>query len=318
MQRQFTLLAAALSCGAASTAPTLFAVDAFTSTLVRVNATTGYVVAVGPLSLGSGTGVVNDLASDGDRLFALTSIYPNGAFVGEVNPSTGAAMSSAPLTVDGVNAINAVEGLAVDADGRLVVSLWRPSSSSASSSNNLGSVALTGQISGVIDFGPDADFDGLGSDPDGNLIGLDRTPNIDVRFHRVSYAPSSSTFIGGIPIPGSIDNVDDCAVLGGDIITFDRDLKRMTRHNRTTGAPISFINYTAAYSIYMLTVVDVCLGDVDGDSFIGFADLNQALGAFNTANGNPAYDGASDLDIDGDVDFADLNLLLSAFNTSCP
>jgi len=318
MRTRIISLLAALSFGAVSATPTIFAVDAFTQTLVRVNAATGYVVPVGPLSLGAGTGVVNDLASDEDRLFVLTSIYPNGGFVGEVNPNTAGMMSSAQLTIDGVNAINAIEGLAVDTDGRLVVSLWRPNSPTVSSSNNLGSVALTGHVSGIIDLGSDADFDGLGSDPDGDMVGLDRTPNVDVRFHNVSYASSTSTFIGAISIPGPVDIVDDCVVFNGDILTFDRDLKRITRHNRLTGAPISFINYTASYSIYMLTVVDVCLGDVDGDGFIGFADLNQALGAFNTAHGDPAYDGASDLDIDGDVDFADLNLLLSGFNTSCP
>lgn len=318
MQHPFLPFVALLSCAAASATPTLFAVDAFTQTLVRVNATTGYVVPVGAIDLGPGTGVVNDLASDGDRLFVLTSIYPSGGFVGEVNPNTAAAMTSAQLTVDGVNAINAIEGLAVDADGRLIVSLWRSGAANLSGSNNLGSVALTGQVSGLVSFGPDADFDGLASDPNGDMVGLDRTPNVDVRFLNVSYASAASTLVGAVAIPGSFDLVDDCAVLGGDIITFDRDLKRITRHDRSTGAPISFVNYTPSYSIYMLTVVDVCLGDVDGDGFIGFADLNQALGAFNTADGDPAYDGASDLDIDGDVDFADLNLLLSGFNTSCP
>lgn len=318
MRSVHPLILAAMSSGAASATPTLFAVDAFTQTLVRVNATTGYVVPVGAINLGPGTGVVNDLASDGDRLFVLTSIYPNGGFVGEVNPTTAGTMTSAQLTVDGVNAINAIEGLAVDADGRLIVSLWRSDAENQSGSNTLGSVALTGQVSGLISFGADADFDGLASDPNGNMVSLDRTPNVNVRFFNVSYAPAASTLVGSMTIPGSIDLVDDCAVFGGDIITFDRDLKRITRHDRTTGAPISFVNYTTSYSIYMLTVVDVCLGDVDGDGFIGFADLNQALGAFNTMNGQPAYDGAADLDIDGDVDFADLNLLLSGFNTSCP
>lgn len=318
MRRLSALILAALSGGAASAAPTLFGVDAFTQTLVRINATTGYVVEVGIVNLGPGTGFVTDLASDGGRLFALTSVYPNGAFVGEVNPASGAAMTSAQVTVDGVNAVNAIEGLAVDADGRLIISLWRSDAANVSSSNTLGSIALTGQVSGLVSFGAGADFDGLGSDPDGDMVGLDRTPNVDVRFHNVSYASSTSSLIGAVPIPGSIDLVDDCAVLGGDIITLDRDLKRLTRHNRANGAPISFVNYTASHSIYMLTVVDVCLGDVDGDGFIGFADLNQALGAFNTTNGQPAYDGAADLDIDGDVDFADLNLLLSGFNTPCP
>jgi hypothetical protein len=60
-----------------------------------------------------------------------------------------------------------------------------------------------------------------------------------------------------------------------------------------------------------------CPGDVDGDGFIGFADLNAVVSAFNTSSGEPAYNGAADFDGDGDVDFADLNVVLSAFNTDC-
>ncbi len=60
-----------------------------------------------------------------------------------------------------------------------------------------------------------------------------------------------------------------------------------------------------------------CPGDVDGDGFIGFADLNAVLSAFNTVVGQPAYNAAADFDEDGDVDFGDLNVVLSAFNTNC-
>ncbi len=60
-----------------------------------------------------------------------------------------------------------------------------------------------------------------------------------------------------------------------------------------------------------------CPGDVDGDGFIGFADLNAVLSAFNTFDGQPSYNAAADFDDDGDVDFGDLNVVLSAFNTDC-
>ncbi len=56
-----------------------------------------------------------------------------------------------------------------------------------------------------------------------------------------------------------------------------------------------------------------CVGDLDGDGLIGFADLNILLGGFNTSGaGLPG-----DLDDDGDVDFADLNTLLGLYNTAC-
>ncbi len=56
-----------------------------------------------------------------------------------------------------------------------------------------------------------------------------------------------------------------------------------------------------------------CLGDIDGDNDVDFADLNILLGQFNqTGQGL-----SGDLDEDGDVDFADLNLLLGQFNVPC-
>lgn len=60
-----------------------------------------------------------------------------------------------------------------------------------------------------------------------------------------------------------------------------------------------------------------CPGDVNGDGFIGFADLNAVVSAFNTSSGEPGYNAAADIDDDGDVDFGDLNVVLSGFNTEC-
>jgi len=56
-----------------------------------------------------------------------------------------------------------------------------------------------------------------------------------------------------------------------------------------------------------------CAGDINGDNFVDFADLNILLQDFNTtAPGLPG-----DIDDDGDVDFADLNLLLGVYNSAC-
>ncbi|MBL0922369.1 MAG: hypothetical protein IBJ10_09615 [Phycisphaerales bacterium] len=60
-----------------------------------------------------------------------------------------------------------------------------------------------------------------------------------------------------------------------------------------------------------------CIGDTDGDGFIGFADVNTVLSAFNSHKGLPGYDPAADINQDGDVNFADLNLVVSVFNTEC-
>ena len=70
----------------------------------------------------------------------------------------------------------------------------------------------------------------------------------------------------------------------------------------------------ATEAIVIASIAADCIGDIDGDLEVGFADLNVLLGAFNQIVGNTD---ARDLDRDGEVDFADLTLLLSAFNTAC-
>lgn len=56
-----------------------------------------------------------------------------------------------------------------------------------------------------------------------------------------------------------------------------------------------------------------CPGDVTGDGFVDFTDLNIMLSQF----GDTGAGLAADLDGDGDVDFTDLNELLSAFGDEC-
>ncbi len=61
----------------------------------------------------------------------------------------------------------------------------------------------------------------------------------------------------------------------------------------------------------------LCLGDVNGDGFIDFNDLNLVLSSFNTAPGDEGYNPNADLDGDLLVSFSDLNIVLSAFNDAC-
>ena len=60
-----------------------------------------------------------------------------------------------------------------------------------------------------------------------------------------------------------------------------------------------------------------CPGDLDGDGFVGMADLMLVVDAFNTAPGDPNYHPAADTNGDDAIDFADLNLVLAAFNSEC-
>lgn len=58
-----------------------------------------------------------------------------------------------------------------------------------------------------------------------------------------------------------------------------------------------------------------CAADLDGDGFIGLADLSTLLSNFGLSGG--AQPGDGDLDRDGDVDLADLSELLEQFGTAC-
>lgn len=63
-----------------------------------------------------------------------------------------------------------------------------------------------------------------------------------------------------------------------------------------------------------VTLGTPCLGDVTGDGFVDFADLNLVTGTFNQMG--PGV--AGDVDGDGAVSFNDLNLVLFRYNQACP
>ena len=83
--------------------------------------------------------------------------------------------------------------------------------------------------------------------------------------------------------------------------------------------PVSPLSISSISSDHRPVVVDFilpesenCVGDLDGDGTIGFADLNAFTAAFQSG------DSAGDLDGDGSVGFADLNLFTAAFQAGCP
>ncbi|MBL0920619.1 MAG: VCBS repeat-containing protein [Phycisphaerales bacterium] len=64
-----------------------------------------------------------------------------------------------------------------------------------------------------------------------------------------------------------------------------------------------------------LKAIGSCPGDITGDSFVGFADLNVIVSNFNV-QGEPGTL-VGDIDGDGLVGFSDLNIVVSAFNSPC-
>lgn len=58
-----------------------------------------------------------------------------------------------------------------------------------------------------------------------------------------------------------------------------------------------------------------CLGDIDGDGFVGLQDLSYLLARFGESGIGL---GNEDADADDDIDLDDLALLLGRFGSSCP
>jgi hypothetical protein len=61
-----------------------------------------------------------------------------------------------------------------------------------------------------------------------------------------------------------------------------------------------------------------CPGDVDGDGFVGQADLGALLATYNLCEGDPDYNPDADFNGDGCVGQDDLGTLLANYNQPCP
>ncbi len=79
----------------------------------------------------------------------------------------------------------------------------------------------------------------------------------------------------------------------------------------------SFENIGGQFSPYLGVLLGCdpvfCPADLDGDNFVGFADLNIVVSHFNEIGENIP----GDIDDDGQVGFSDLNTVLSQFNMAC-
>jgi hypothetical protein len=305
----------AFALRAAQAAEVIYAFDEASATLVTLDPSTGATDVVGALPVGAGG--IADFASANGRLYALVSEFPTQSRILEIDPATAAVLSDAVITVDGIIAQFAVEAIATDAAGTIVVSLWRTDGVSTFNSNNLGTLGLDGAVTNIVSYGPTADFDGLATDPAGGLVGLNREPNSPGEFIQllnVSYPRGTSSVIVTMPISDEINLVDDVVVFGGQILSADRLTNRVNRHNRRTGVIETVVSYPETASIYAaLAVVEVaepCVGDIDGDGNVGPVDVSILLGAWGTS-------GAADLDASGDVGSPDLAIVLGAWG-ACP
>lgn len=137
---------------------------------------------------------------------------------------------------------------------------------------------------------------------------------------------ASFYFVSGLALADS-DSVASGATHGGAI------LQRQVRGRETTSpasvfafggivvnATIDYLRPGGVFERYEAQLfigprggATACPGDVSGDNFIGFEDLNIVLGEFNQSGQGLQ----GDVDGDDDVDFADLNVVVSGFNSAC-
>lgn len=93
----------------------------------------------------------------------------------------------------------------------------------------------------------------------------------------------------------------------------DVDVDFFTDEYETEGVATGNENTTVRMAYAFGTLLGDCPGDVTGDGFIDFTDLNILLASFgDIGTGLPA-----DINGDGVVGFTDLNILLTSFGESC-
>jgi hypothetical protein len=200
-----------------------------TDELVLINSVSGDVTAVGPLGFDA---VDVDLAMLGTRLFALNTNFQVRVDLHEINPATGAAISSAQVhTVSGVvttNVLNA-EGLS-QVNGQLKIGFRVEPAPFPTRSNGLGDLALDGLITNVQTnassfTNPGLDFDSLGTNDAGTqLYGTDGAPSDrpnDTDFYTASESPLSVSvfFTNGT----SNRNLDDVVIHGNTLFAIGND-----------------------------------------------------------------------------------------------
>lgn len=124
-------------------------------------------------------------------------------------------------------------------------------------------------------------------------------------FNIQSLASSYGGDVNAFNWRGNRDSIASPGDLNNDGVN---DLMAIVRY--PDGDPVTAPGIQTLVTHYLPTV---CVGDVDFDRVVNFADLNAVLSNFGAADITlPA-----DLNASGVVDFADLNLVLSAFGQAC-
>ncbi len=177
----------------------LFSVDRNSDNLVLIDSGTGQVNTIGSLGFDA---VSTDLASFDNRLFILNTIFRNRVDIYEVNPTTGATLSSAQIALGNEFVLHA-EAL-TNVGKQLIIGF---SANGADAwSESIGELSLTGAITNAISTA--GDFDGLGGD------------GISLIFSTDAVRGSGPTNLFNVDYTnGSLSPITTLSIASGDIVS---------------------------------------------------------------------------------------------------
>jgi hypothetical protein len=226
-------LAVALSTtwgGTPSRALPLFSVDVSTDELVRIESTTGAVSVVGNLGFNA---LDIDLARTPDgRLWGLNSQFQVRVDLYEINPITGAMISSVQILLPSGSPVTSAEALT--SEGAQLKIGYAPAGDA--NSNTLGDLSLAGAISNSVAFL--IDFDGLGPRSVADLFdAVDRTPGVSTIVHVADESGPSTSVIGTYNATTVVGN--DVYRIGNDIFMADNGSAVLHRIDLSAPTPIN-------------------------------------------------------------------------------
>lgn len=198
----------------------LFSVDRTTGDLVTIDPGTGAISVVGSL----GTAVHDaDLAWHNGRLYALLRDVTGPARLLELNPGSGAVISSVHVAWNG-SPVTVAEGLTSDGNA---LRIGFSSGANTAFSNALGTLGTDGLVTSVADLSPLnplIDLDGLGWNPaTGALVGVDTimAPVDRVDFFSIGNDPQAIGFMASLDRSAPIGAINDIEFIGSSLYAID-------------------------------------------------------------------------------------------------
>ncbi len=226
----------------------LYSVNPATDELIRLEPETGDHLVIGQI-IGHNMSQMTDLAFHRGSFYALTATTETGPYTAwdlvEINPDTGAMISAVPVTA--TPPVTVAEGLTSVGDD-LVIGFG--TSTTPNLGEKLGILGLDGVIdpASVVDhLSFTADYDGLGTDPSGQIFGMNAFASSNI--NESDRLPSSYTPKGG---DSAYDLATDIEFCGSSLFAIDAAPKSLYRVDERDGSVIGSAAYDSSLALYGL------------------------------------------------------------------